>query len=128
MADYENTMRNKKWGVIVGLVLLLAIGSTATTIAVKHHNKQAAITKIQTTHELSYSGKTGDSVLVLLKQHASSVVVKSSSYGAFVDSIDGVKGGQGGKYWMYYVNGKLATVGAGAYKTKTGDHIVWKFE
>ncbi|HEY8999677.1 MAG TPA: DUF4430 domain-containing protein [Candidatus Saccharimonadales bacterium] len=121
-------MRHKKWGVIVGIVLLLAVGSTATIVAVKHHNKQAAITKVQTTHEVSYSGKTGNSVLVLLKQHASSVVVKNSSYGAYVDSIDGVKGGTDGKYWMYYVNGKLATVGAGTYKTKQGDQIVWKFE
>ncbi len=121
-------MRHKKWGVVVGIVLLLAVGSAATVIAVKHHNKQAAITKVQGTHELSYSGKTGDSALLLLKQYAGSVVVNNSSYGAFVQSIDGVNGGTGGKYWMLYVNGKLSQVGAGAYKTKTGDHIVWRFQ
>jgi hypothetical protein len=45
-----------------------------------------------------------------------------------VDSINGTTSGTGGKYWSFYVNGQQASIGAGAYTTKTGDKIEWKFQ
>jgi len=51
------------------------------------------------------------------------------SYDAiFVDSIAGAKGGDGGKWWQYYVNDMLPMVGCDKYIVKNNDFIEWKFE
>jgi len=77
---------------------------------------------------VTYEGQAGKTALALLKEKNSTVVTKDSNYGPYVDSINGIAGGTGGKYWAFYVNGKLASVGADAYETKAGDKIEWKFE
>lgn len=104
-------------------------GAVATTAAIKTHqtnpSKPAVVSTQAATHYLTYQGDNGKTVLDLLKQHAH-VVVKNSSFGPLVDSINDVQGG--GKYWMFYVNGKQASVGAGAYVTKNWEKIEWKFE
>ena len=50
-----------------------------------------------------------------------------SSMGNFVDSINGVPGTPG-KYWLYYLNGKKASLGVSKNKIKNGDIISWKQE
>lgn len=47
---------------------------------------------------------------------------------SFVNAIGDKVGGTDNKYWLYYVNGDWATVGAGAYFLKKEDTIEWKFE
>ena len=117
---------------------LLVLGGTTTGVIVhRAHNNiptktiattAPAQTKGATTvQSISYSGVAGQNALDLLKTHAQ-VITKDSSYGPYVDSINGVRGGTNGKYWAFYVNDKLADVGAAAYVTQTGDKIEWKFE
>lgn len=50
-----------------------------------------------------------------------------SGLGYFVDEINGIKG-TSGKYWIYYVNGKEASVGVSKYILKSEDIISWKQE
>ncbi|MFA7653417.1 MAG: DUF4430 domain-containing protein [Candidatus Magasanikbacteria bacterium] len=51
------------------------------------------------------------------------------SMGYFVEEINGVKNDtRSNTYWIMYVNGQSATVGASAYILKAGDRIEWKFE
>jgi hypothetical protein len=47
--------------------------------------------------------------------------------GFFVEEINGVRG-NGGKYWMYYVNDKEAELGISRYIIKKGDIISWKLK
>jgi hypothetical protein len=47
--------------------------------------------------------------------------------GIFVDEINGIKG-TSGAYWIYYINGKEASVGISNYILKSGDIINWKQE
>jgi hypothetical protein len=47
--------------------------------------------------------------------------------GVFVGEINGIKGKRGA-YWIYYVNGKEASVGVSSYVLKEGDSILWKQE
>jgi hypothetical protein len=124
-------------GVIIALVISI-IGATGLVVAT--HTPQAAkvvatntaqpsgvqAAETPTTH-LSYKGENGKTALALLKEHAA-VVTKQSSFGEYVDSIDEVKGGTDNKYWTFYVNGVQSQVGAGAYVSKNGDNIEWKFE
>ena len=50
-----------------------------------------------------------------------------SGLGFFVDSINGIKSGNGYS-WIYYINGKKATVGVSTYKLQEGDLIEWRYE
>ena len=103
--------------------------------AVEHHhttpkpaaNVQQQQTQQQPTTDLTYRGEDGKNALDLLKAHAT-VVTKDSSYGPYVDSINGTQGGTNGKYWTFFVNGAEASVGAGSYTTKAGDSIEWKLQ
>ena len=45
--------------------------------------------------------------------------------GAFINEINGQKGGENG-YWIYYVNNIEASVGVSKYILKSGDIISWK--
>src|SRR3990170_1989593 len=52
-----------------------------------------------------------------------------SSYGAFIEEIDGVRNDpQAAKYWLYYLNGKLANLGASSQRLSAGDKVLWKYE
>lgn len=79
---------------------------------------------------LAYEGKEGVSALALLRAATNDhFKAKGSGKNAFVTSIDGVTADNSKhQYWAFYVNGKLAQVGAGAYVTKDGDEIKWKLE
>ena len=111
-------------GGIIGLALLLGGGSwyyTAThPAAVTVTNAQHQLT------EISYHGQDGVDALTLLKKHATAGV-KHYSFGDLVTSINGSEG-NGPKYWTFYVNGKRAVVGAGAYTTKSSDTLSWKLQ
>lgn len=54
--------------------------------------------------------------------------VQNTQYGALVNAIDGRVNGQGNKYWIYYVNGEMAQVGAGDYIVQPGDRVEFRFE
>lgn len=117
------------------VVVVLGLGAGGAYWA-NHDNKPAksattashqTTQKKKPTTQVTYDGAEGQNALDLLKKHAT-VVTKDSSYGPYVDSINGVKGGEGGKYWTFYINGTQATVGAGTYTTKAGDKIEWKFQ
>jgi len=49
------------------------------------------------------------------------------SLGIFIEEINGIKDGSG-KYWIYYINNKEASVGVSKYILKEGDSILWKQE
>ena len=54
--------------------------------------------------------------------------VATSDGGGFVESVDGLSGGQEAGApvdWFYYVNGVEATKGAAATNVHPGDHIWW---
>ena len=52
-----------------------------------------------------------------------------SGIGFFVEEINGVKNDSRTlKYWIYYVNGKSASMGVSSYQIKANDIIEWKYE
>jgi hypothetical protein len=56
--------------------------------------------------------------------------LKSStgSMGTFVEEINGAKNGTDGKYWIYYVNNQMGTVGISQYQIQAGDLLQMNFE
>lgn len=52
-----------------------------------------------------------------------------SGLGFFVEEINGVsQNPKQGYYWIYYVNGKAASLGVSQYKIKNNDIINWRYE
>lgn len=64
------------------------------------------------------------------KQHPHGITFAQRGSGAstLITQIDDVKNEGAGKNWLYSVNGKLGTVGVGAYRLKPGDAILWEFK
>jgi competence protein ComGC len=54
------------------------------------------------------------------------VNVTYSKFGAFIRCINNICSNDN-YYWLYYVNGNLAQVGAGEYVVKSGDRIEFKY-
>ena len=76
----------------------------------------------------------GSTVYDLLKEASSKHnfsldASNDSSYWAFIEEIDGVRNDpQAAKYWLYYLNGKLANLGASSQRLSAGDKVLWKYE
>lgn len=76
------------------------------------------------------SSSTAYSVLrELAKQNGKSISTKGFGSTVYVSGIDGLKEFDHGPSsgWMYKVNGTLPNIGAGAYRLKAGDQVIWYY-
>lgn len=112
--------------IIAALILAIGGGTWAYVANSPSHKVQTLTNAQHQLTQLSYQGQNGQNALVLLKTHAQ-VQTKHYSFGDMVTAINGVTG-SGPKYWTFYLNGKMASVGAGAYTTKSTDHVTWKLQ
>ncbi|MFZ2969660.1 MAG: DUF4430 domain-containing protein [Minisyncoccia bacterium] len=87
-------------------------------------------------YDFSYSFNSQDSgsnvfsgLLIYAKDNNFEVEYNNNyDYGVFVESIDGIRNGDEGKYWQYYVNGSLGDVAADKKILQEGDRVEWRFE
>lgn len=76
---------------------------------------------------VSYNCEAGKNALELLRKKVSeNLEVKTYSFGSMVESINGLKGGTDNKYWLYFIDGKAATVSADAYHCQSSEPVEWK--
>lgn len=113
--------------VVTAAIVFTTKPKDAATNAPAQSTSQQGAAQVQNSNHISYKGVNGKTALQLLKEQAS-IETKDSSYGVYVDAINGVKSGTDGKYWTFYVNGAMATNGADAYQTQGGEVIEWKFQ
>lgn len=76
------------------------------------------------------SSSTACSVLrELAKQNGKSISTKGFGSTVYVSGIDGLKEFDHGPSsgWMYKVNGTPPNIGAGAYRLKAGDQVIWYY-
>jgi len=76
------------------------------------------------------SSSTAYSVLrELAKQNGKSISTKGFGSTVYVSGIDGLKEFDHGPSsgWMYKVNGTSPNIGAGAYRLKAGDQVIWYY-
>lgn len=123
-----------KKGLFYLVVAILAVGGILTTLYIQNVKKTDEASQTQTTTEvkvdpeyITYVATAGKTSLDQLKEVNSTVVTTSSTWGDFVDTVNGLKGGTDGKYWTFYIDGEMASVGAGSYTQKGGEKIEWKF-
>ncbi|MBI2984832.1 MAG: DUF4430 domain-containing protein [Candidatus Kerfeldbacteria bacterium] len=114
--------------VVLSIFLLGAGCSFTQTVKVSTNsqgdsNVNAANAKANQAQGVRYAGEDGKNALELLQAEHQ---VDVSDQG-FVNAIDSRPPGDR-EYWAFYVNGKLADVGAKEYQTKSRDTIEWKLE
>ena len=81
----------------------------------------------QPNESVSYNCEAGKNALELLrKKVADDLEVKTYSFGSMVESINGFKGGTDNKYWLYFVDGKAATVSADTYRCQGSEPVEWR--
>ena len=109
-------------GVLIGLTVIVGGGLVVT----KDHG---AANTTQATHQtvVTYHGIRGVNALTVLKLYHRVQTKTYSGFGEEVIGIDGVAANSK-HYWAFYINGKLAQVGAGSYVTKASDTLTWKLE
>lgn len=107
-------------------LIVLAAGIIGATTSYHASPKAAVTIQHSQTTDVKYKGVNGQTALALLQKYAN-VQLKHYSFGDMVTSINGTAG-TGPKYWSFYVNGKLAEVGAGSYITHDSDSIEWKLQ
>lgn len=127
---------------VLGLVALSFTG-TAATIPQKSEvwvekSYQTSIRIIITTDSWTITdnlvAKPGDTAYLVLQRCAeeNSFSIDATYYAQFdstlINSINDAVGGTDGKYWQYYVNGRLPEVGADKYPVTNGDVLTWSFE
>jgi hypothetical protein len=116
-----------KTNVIAAVVVLTGLGIGTAYVANSPSHKVDVLTNAQhQIMQISYHGQQGQNALSLLKKHAA-VQTKHYSFGDMVLAINNVTG-NGPKYWTFYINGKMASVGAGTYTTKVSDMLTWKLQ
>lgn len=125
-------MKKRTVAILAGLVMVVAVAGGVAVVYNDSGNETKTTEQAQATNSqadyVTYKAEKGVSVLEQLKQNASDVVVKQTDQGSYVDSVNGLAGGTDGKYWLFYVDGSMASVGADVYEAKGGEVIEWKFE
>ena len=120
---------NKKLKISIPIVILLIIfcGLFYVYKAKKQENKPPfSISSIQFTSE---SKQNVYDFMEKLKNEGK-INFKEKTYtgmGKFIEELNGIKN-NGDKNWIYYVNGKKASIGVSNYKINIGDIVSWKYE
>lgn len=126
----ENTARQT---IITAPVTTAATTSSTGSInSLQASSSQATATIIVAEKSYSVVVIQGETVLNAMRAltTAGTLVFTGRDYsglGFFIDSINGVQNADG-KYWVFYVNGVSATIGASAQIINAGDIIEWRYE
>lgn len=67
-------------------------------------------------------------VFVITDENTELEYNNSYDFGVFIESINGIKNGDEGKYWQYYINEKLGDSAADKKNIEDGDEVEWRFE
>ena len=118
----------KNWKqILLVVILVLGIGYVFEVSETKIDKKESNEVKSEIIDNKSfeYKGEEGKDALSLLKEKT---LVELNDKGMVV-SVDGRKAdSEAHEFWGFYVNGKMAEVGAADFKTKDTDVINWKIE
>ncbi|OGE31946.1 hypothetical protein A2631_02375 [Candidatus Daviesbacteria bacterium RIFCSPHIGHO2_01_FULL_44_29] len=103
--------------VLAVVLLVAAVSNLATPTPVKNSPVKNLV---------EYPCQPGKTAFDLLEESAS-VDAKDSSFGKMVTGINGVSQ-DNGKYWLYLVDNKEATIGAQAYNCIGNEQIKWELK
>ena len=120
-------MNKKKVG--VGIIFLVLIGTSILYSGTRYYG-QGTVTATLIIENGGIIRREADipegsNVLDLMKVCS----IPFEEQGGFITSIGGISQDEAAnKYWIYYINGEYAPVGAAEYIIQDGDEILWKLE
>jgi hypothetical protein len=120
-------LKNNWKQIILLTVLVLGVGYVFEIEGTKTGVKEKTEIKSEVVNDknFEYKGENGKDALTILKNKTA---VEQDKNGMVV-SINGRKAEtEKREFWGFYVNGKMAQVGAADFKTKDADVINWKIE
>jgi hypothetical protein len=126
MPNFLKAKRIEIFIIIVVIALFGVVYAFTRTAKAPITDTQQQASQNVAANGVSYAGMDGRNALDLLKVFHK-VDTKDTSFGPMIVGIDGVTP-DSTHYWAFYVNGKLADVGANSYITKNSDTIEWKLE
>jgi hypothetical protein len=124
MERIKNFLKNN-WQWILFLVILLVGYGYVQVVKENRNDNGVKQEEILGSDSFEYRGKNGIDALSLLKEKAE---VEQDNSGMVV-SINGREANDENKeFWGFYVDGKMAPIGAAEYETKDNEVINWKIE
>lgn len=122
-------LRNKT-NAVIAIIVIVLIAALVIFYTEKTASKNANSPKTVITYSVTKETTTVFDELIEYGKNNNIEIAYNNNYefGVLVESIGGIKSGDDGKYWQYYVNNKLGDV-ASDKKTISGNDIVeWRFE
>jgi len=122
----------KKNILIIVLIALVLIGFGHSI-----YNKNTSVKKARISAEIVVEEGISNKASLIIEgttaldyiKNQTQVKTKGEGVNAYIVEISGRKADESKReYWAFYVNGKMAEVGAGSYELKDGDKIEWKIE
>lgn len=111
---------------ILALLIAAAVIGVTSNTASKNTNSPKTLVSYTINKE---SSTAFDALLDYAKTNDTEVKYNNNyEFGVFVESIGGIKNGDDGKYWQYYINDTLGDVAADKKVLKSGDVVEWRFE
>lgn len=114
--------------ILLGLVTVVVFRKNITpndTLTFKEAENESSPSGSLT--KLSYKCQFGKNILESLETSGIEYEASQSKLGKLVTSINGVSQGEG-KSWLYYVDGKEATISAGSFICQGGEDIRWELK
>ncbi len=117
--------------IIFAVVLVLLFGGlylfkTTQVKEVAFENELVAESPTKSTRSFGYECERGKTAFAILEEK-SDVSFSESSFGKLVTAINGTSQNDG-KYWLYSIDGKEATVGASTYECQGAEQILWELK
>ena len=128
--------------ILVGLLTATIYGFRSALIPpsqpISEKVSQVVPETIPVSQKIDYAGKLvsvsaeltaqKEETALQLLQRTRSIETKHYDFGDLVQKIDGIEDAKGGFYWIYYINGEAAKVGASEYKLQPNDVIEWRLQ
>lgn len=114
---------------IIALVIIAAVAALLSFSPPEEtagYNEKVSLFVLD--EEYSFDYKQGITAFDLLNESGLELETKQYDIGLFIESIDSVKNGQDGKYWLYYVNNQAPSVAADKMNLEPGDRVEFRFE
>ncbi|MDH7475987.1 MAG: DUF4430 domain-containing protein [Microgenomates group bacterium] len=132
--------KKKLIALFILLALLLPLPFFINNFIVKHQislNKKVVNEELVVFEEINFSGKkpaikiksllSGQPTALDLLKKTANIKIQGEKNTAFVLEINNVAPDQKKReYWAFFINNKLANIGAGGCLLKNGDRILWK--
>lgn len=125
-------MIKQKWTkIVLGVVVVLLLAGGIYKLSIRDNKSSTSNVKTVVSPssapstDIVLQGVDGKTALQVL-ENSYKVDVKTYSGSPYVQGIDGLEGDKT-HYWSFYVNGTMASVGAGGYVSKNADKIEFKY-